>query len=224
MTSRSDFINRRFNIPPHLQEELNRRMLEKHFRRGETIVDDTLLRSYGFFLLKGMARGFYTRKGHDRTYAFAIEGDFLGVPMSLFRLPDATPAIEFLENSELLLIPRKEFAAFVKKVDNETIREVSEIIISGLFAHVREVEEQMFMFQSMNARERYEWFVERYPAILERATITQIASFLGVTKETLYRIRAGKYGASSVAPSVMVKACIEENTKIIGKRLDQNES
>ncbi len=197
MTSRQQYFNQRRHIPPHLQEKLNRHMLEKQFRRGEVIADAALLRGYGFFLLRGMARGFYTRKGHDRTYSFAFEGDFFGVPMTLFRIPDATPAIEFLEASELIMIPHREMKSFMETVDNDTFREVADLIVSGLFSHVQEVEEQMFMFQSMNARERYEWFVGRYPSLLERATITQIASFLGVTKETLYRIRAGKYGNSS---------------------------
>lgn len=49
------------------------------------------------------------------------------------------------------------------------------------------------MLQNTSARERYQWVVDRYPRLLERSTVTQIASFLGVTKETLYRIRAGKY-------------------------------
>ena len=37
------------------------------------------------------------------------------------------------------------------------------------------------------------WLTSRYPRLLHVATITQIASYLGVTKETLYRIRNNNY-------------------------------
>lgn len=47
--------------------------------------------------------------------------------------------------------------------------------------------------QTLNATQRYRWLINRYPRILESATTTQIASYLGLTKETLYRIRNNKY-------------------------------
>lgn len=197
MTPRSESIRNLLHISPIFQQLVRSRMLEKHFKRGEVIADDAILRGNAFWLLSGMARGFYTRKGVDRTYSFAFEGDFIGVPMSLFRLPDATPAIEFLEATDILMIPRSDFSTDMKMVDDATFREIAENIMLVLFEHMQLIEEQMYIFQSLNARERYEWFVGRYPVVLERATITQIASFLGVTKETLYRIRAGKYGGNA---------------------------
>ena len=43
------------------------------------------------------------------------------------------------------------------------------------------------------ARERDQVALERYPNILDLVTVTQLASFLNLTKETIYRIRSGKY-------------------------------
>ena len=59
--------------------------------------------------------------------------------------------------------------------------------------HVLALEERLDALQTMSAEERYRWALKRYPRITECATLTQIASFLGVTKETLYRIKSGKY-------------------------------
>lgn len=55
------------------------------------------------------------------------------------------------------------------------------------------LEERIYTLQCMNATERYDWAIKRYPRLTEYATVTQIASFLGLTRETLYRIRSGKY-------------------------------
>lgn len=195
MNPRSESIRNLLHASPHLRQLVSSRMLEKHFKRGEMITDEAILRGNAFWLLSGMARGFYTRKGVERTYGFAFEGDFLGVPVTLFRLPDTAPAIEFLEATDILMIPRSDFSTDMRMIDDTVFRQIAENIMQVLFEHMQVIEEQMFMFQSLSARERYEWFVGRYPVVLERATITQIASFLGVTKETLYRIRAGKYSA-----------------------------
>lgn len=199
MTHRTDTNTQFLQFPRTLQEEFRSHMLEKKFRRGEIISDEILLHGYSFIIIKGMARGFYIRRGHEHTFSFAFDGDLLNVPESLFRLPGTTPAIEILETADILLMPRREVPAILRSADAETVKALLEIVFGDLFVHVQNIEEQRLMFQSMNARERYEWFVSRYPEILDRATITQIASFLGVTKETLYRIRAGKYGRATSA-------------------------
>jgi hypothetical protein len=59
------------------------------------------------------------------------------------------------------------------------------------------LEERITVLQHYSARERYLWALERYPRLTECATVTQIASFLGLTKETLYRIRSDNYIASA---------------------------
>ena len=64
-----------------------------------------------------------------------------------------------------------------------------------LYEYAGYLEERLFNLYNASARERYEWVLRRYPRLGEVATTTQIASFLGITKETLYRIRGGKYSA-----------------------------
>jgi hypothetical protein len=58
--------------------------------------------------------------------------------------------------------------------------------------HIEYLEEHMFMLR-MEARDRYFWALKKYPHILDVVSVTQLASFLNLTKETLYRIRSGKY-------------------------------
>ena len=62
-----------------------------------------------------------------------------------------------------------------------------------MMAHVKYLEERVMLLQTASAPERYRWMEKRYPRVIERATMTQVASFLGITKETLYRIRSNKY-------------------------------
>lgn len=185
--------NNHTQVLQEMEQSLRHLMTERRYRRGDTIQDIGSLRTKAFFIKKGMARAYYILKGREHTYTFSIENEMIRIPYSLFRIPDAIQAIEFLEDSETLEFSNADIKSVVRSFSKERIAEVSSFIISRIFEHAHSIEERMLVFQSMGAEDRYKWFVDMYPRILERATISQIASFLGVTKETLYRIRAGKY-------------------------------
>lgn len=173
-------------------------MSERQFRRGERFEGIHALRSLAFYIRKGSARTFYHHMGREHTYSFSFDDEFISMPFSLFRhVPDANVTVEFLENTELIFMPIDDTRKLIQNYGNEHVAEVASYVISMLFEQYQTVEERMLVFQSFSASERYNWLINRYPKILERATITQIASYLGVTKETLYRIRSGKYGQSS---------------------------
>ena len=70
-------------------------------------------------------------------------------------------------------------------------------LTTSLLQYATQLEERVGVMQSLGADERYRWVLHRYPRITECANTTQIASFLGMTKETLYRIKSGKYSRRS---------------------------
>lgn len=188
-----DNIKKIIDITPEMEAGIRDMLTVKTFRRGDTIRGKHRFESLSFYISKGAARVFYTRMGREHTYSFAFDDEYITVPMSLIKMDDATITVEFLEKTDVIFLPLDDFRTIVRDFGQEHIAEVSSYIIATLFEHTRLIEERLLTLQSMSAPERYRWFTERYPAVVERATITQIASYLGVTKETLYRIRAGKY-------------------------------
>lgn len=185
--------NMKLLLEKEMEKSLSHLMTERKFRRGDTIQDNNALRTKSLFIKKGMARAYYILKGREHTYTFSVENEIIMIPVSLFRIPDSIQAIEFLEDTEILEFSHADIKTAIINFSKEHIAEVASAIISRIIAHTQTIEERMLVFQSMGAEERYQWFKGMYPRILERANITQIASFLGVTKETLYRIRSGKY-------------------------------
>ena len=71
-------------------------------------------------------------------------------------------------------------------------REFMLFVNLAMIEHVQYMEEVMYMLR-LEAPDRYRWVLNKYPQILEAVSLTQLASFLNITKETLYRIRSGKY-------------------------------
>jgi len=188
-----DHITSQISIPKEMADTLRSVMKKRHFRRGEIINDLASLHTKAYYITKGMARAYYILRGREHTYTFSFEDEVITIPRTLFKIKDAIPAIEFLEETDVFEISHEKIGEVMTNFSKEHLAEIASFLIDRLIGHAQIIEERLLVFQSMHAVERYEWFIGMYPAILERATITQIASFLGVTKETLYRIRAGKY-------------------------------
>jgi CRP-like cAMP-binding protein len=92
-----------------------------------------------------------------------------------------------LEDSELI------------KLNIEKIKELAQtdLSISNLLNNLWEehaifLEERLYQLQFMNSHERYKVLIKNTPEILQRVSLTDIASFLGLSRETLSRIRAKK--------------------------------
>lgn len=187
-----DIIKRFAQMTPEGEERLRGAMIERVFARGERITGAASLSSRAFFIITGAARVFFVHGGKDHTVSFAFDEEFVHLShISLVREPE-TIAIEFLEPTRLLYIPS---AAKEILREEATIEENEAMVFLNvaLAMHCSLLEERLYMSQTCKAPELYRWAVSRFPKLPKVANLTQIASFLGLTRETVYRIHSGNY-------------------------------
>ncbi len=192
-----DHIRAYINLPSELEQSMRQLIKKRSFRRGETISLLDNMRTNAFFIQKGSARVYYIRKGREYTFSFSFEDEFGTHSLFLLNRSDTFTSIEFLEPSQVYIIPHLDISDSMEEYARGNLSEIMAFVTSILVEHTNRLEERLLLLQTASATERYRWLITRYPKILERATITQIASFLGVTKETLYRIRNNKYNPNS---------------------------
>ncbi len=179
--------------PEEIKEAINEITTELTFKRGQTITALANMRNNLYYLTSGAARVYYLHAGKEHTYSFAFNNEFISLSHPLLNDSNFTVTIEFLENTTLMSIPLDGVERLLKDIDRDSAGKIMYNILSNVHSHMVHLEERILMLQTYSAPERYQWIINRYPRILERANISQIASYLGVTKETLYRIRSGKY-------------------------------
>ena len=187
-----EHIKKFVTLRPEEEGALRSMMVERSVPKGETIRGAVNLTTFAFFLAKGAARVFYIIKGKEHTIDFIFDTGFIVVPnIVLQKCPD-TVTLQFLENSHIIYLPHLRVKDFLKGkgVDNY---QALLFLNAAIMSYNAILEERLNVVQNLSSTEKYAWVLERYPRILERATITQVASFLGLTKETLYRIRSGNY-------------------------------
>lgn len=192
-----DILRKLHNFPDEIIERVQELMVDEHVRKGYCI--ESLRPTPGgtaFYIKKGAARTFYIDKGREYTLSFAFDDDFI-ITNTLTGIGPGVPMnVMFLEDSDIVTFVHSE----MRQTIHEGISDVSPLewtmfLNAILYEYAGYLEERLFNLYNASARERYEWVLRRYPRLGEVATTTQIASFLGITKETLYRIRGGKYSA-----------------------------
>lgn len=188
-----DIIRSAFNITPEQADILKTLMVEKIMPRRASIGNINEIQNNTYYIMNGAARSYYIHDGKEHTVSFAFDDEYL-----ITRPPHTTTlqkplTITFMADSKVIYIPHSKMEKIFSGMAEKHSVEAMMFFNAGFMKYMQYLEERLYILQSMNAIERYEWAINRYPKLLEYATITQIASFLGLTKETLYRIRSGKY-------------------------------
>lgn len=183
-----DDIRRTMCLDAEEERKLLNSMKFSKFKKGDTIEGQNEILRNMIYVISGSARTYYIEHGHEHNYAFTFASNFLLRPEKIIRGGHYQIFVQFMEPAEVCYIPRPDLNTLDKKRQGE----VYKYICLGLIKYAEFLEDQTLMLH-LSAKERYQWVLERYPNLLDLITITQLASYINVTKETLYRIRSGKY-------------------------------
>jgi len=140
-----------------------------------------------FFVIKGLCKSCYERDGKEINTAFFFENDFAANVKSLTSSTTSEYAIVACEATVVCRLDKSSLLrAYMKSHEIESFgrKTLEKITIQQ--------EEQLHHFQLLTPRERFERLVAEHPEFLQRISLTQIASYLGMSRETLSRLRALK--------------------------------
>ena len=137
-----------------------------------------------YLIEKGIARAFYYKDGKDITAHFAAEKRTITAIDSFIQRKKSRYNIEVLEDSEITAISHQDLQNLLEK--KPEYEKYTRIFLEQIYIDLAErVEDLLFH----NAKERYDKLVEKTPDLLQRVHLKHIASFIGITQETLSRIR-----------------------------------
>lgn len=123
-------------------------------------------------------------KGMEHIVQFAVEDWWINDMYSFLTQTPASYNIEAVEDSEVICLGRDIYEVLFEKIPKFD-RMYRNIFQNSLITHQRRIIENI----SLPAHERYRLFLERYPQFEQRFPQHQIASYLGITPESLSRIR-----------------------------------
>ena len=143
--------------------------------------------SYNLYLVQsGILRSYYYVDGKDVTAHFALEYGIIGAADSIIKNKPSRYFIESLENSRVYILDYRGMESFLDQ--HPHLERLARKFSQSLYIDLVERLEGMTF---LSAKEKYNHLLTRYPGITQRAGLGHIASYLGITQETLSRVRAG---------------------------------
>ncbi len=160
--------------------------IPKKLRKRQYLLQEGDVCHYTAFVEKGMLRTFTVdEKGNEPILQFSMEGWWVTDLYSFLTDEPSRYNIEALEDCELLLITKPSWETLLEKVPAFE-RYFRILIQNNLIATQR----RLISSITETAEERYAKLVTTFPTCLQRVPQHMIASFLGITPETLSRIRS----------------------------------
>lgn len=155
-------------------------------KRNEHLVMQGDACKYLYFIVKGVIQVYVLDKnGNESTRSFYFENSWV---TDIFGFKNQTPSSEFIkciEPSDLLRIHYDSFKVLCKEVPN----------FDSLYKQILEQSYnntvyRLNTFTSLNALERVQWLMEHKPFMMKRLSSKHLASYLGISPETLTRLKS----------------------------------
>ncbi|GAB3638578.1 Crp/Fnr family transcriptional regulator [Hymenobacter arcticus] len=138
-----------------------------------------------YFIEEGLVRGYALHAGQEVSSWFMREGDFVISIVSFLTQQPSTEYLELLEPSVLYSIGYAQLAELYRAFPE--FNYVGRVLTERYYV---QSEQRAHQLRTLPAAERYARLVKDYPNLLQRVPLKQLASHLGISPETLSRLRA----------------------------------
>lgn len=168
------------------EEEICRSLfIPKKLRKRQYLLQQGDVTKYTAFVEKGLLRSYVIDdKGAELIMQFAPEGWWINDMYSAITGEPAEQNIDAIEDSELLLLTTQGYEQLMQEAP--VFERFFRLQLQNSFVALqRRLKGNIIL----TAEEKYKNFIQAYPNIVQRVPQHNIASFLGITPESLSRIR-----------------------------------
>jgi CRP-like cAMP-binding protein len=154
------------------------------FRKGKLLLKAGEICENIYFIKKGAVRGFIKEGKKDITTWITAENEVVSSISALDIREPAFENMQAIENCELLALTYADFQELYIRFPEFNI-----VARKVLQKYYQDAEGRAFIVRLTNAENKYQLFITRYGHLANRIPLKYIASFLGITLETLSRVR-----------------------------------
>jgi CRP-like cAMP-binding protein len=166
-------------------ESLGAALKPIELEKGSFLIKEGKICEHVYFLEKGCLRGYYNLDNREITYWFAFENNFVTSLLSFVTRKPGMENIQLLEDCKLWAITYTDLQELYEK--HPDISRLGRIMNERYYVML---EERFVSNHFKEAKERYDNLMVNAPHILQRVPLGNVASYLGMTQETLSRIRS----------------------------------
>ncbi len=179
------FINNIFPLQPETKNFLRENTFPLSIPRGEYLLKAGQVCTHYYFIQKGILRSFLKYGNKEITIWINPENE---VTTAIRSMAHSAPTDEYIQAVEECDLVAMHYDAMHEMYDRfPEMNRVGRMLLEQYYS---ESEERVYICRIPGAHLRYQHFVESRPELANRVPLKYIASYLGITLETLSRLRA----------------------------------
>lgn len=156
----------------------------KKYKKHQFIIQEGEPVKYHYFILKGLLKLVYTDDAlKQHIVSFAMEDWWESDFYAYYTQTEATMSLECLEDTEVLCLALYDY----KKLCDE-LQQMQRFFLEKANFGFLGAQRRIISWLTANAKERYEKLLKQYPSLVQRVPKSQLAAYLGVSRETLSRL------------------------------------
>jgi CRP-like cAMP-binding protein len=170
-----------------LKGELANRVTVVNFKKGELVHNADTVCTKSYFITKGLLRTYFLKDGKEISEYFSSEEEWVNSPRSFRQRQLDIYYIDAIENTDAFCLHVNDLVYLFDHFPE--MERYARLSMGTAFGHFME---RITSLRFTTAKEKYVHFCETYHNIYHRIPLGMVASYLGITQETLSRIRAEK--------------------------------
>jgi len=181
------YLTQTVHVKPEHLPLLSELISRKHLNKNDVLLSAGQVCKNMFFVEEGLLRLFSSDKsGKEHIVQFAPENWFISERDSLYFGTPSEFSIDVLEDAVLVVFDQQ----FVDKASaiSSEFRMYNEYLLQN---HIRQLQRRIHLLIGASAEQRYLDFIDLYADLSLRIPQWMIASYLGITPESLSRVRKG---------------------------------
>ena len=180
-----DYINKHIDLTVEEEAFLTSKVTYRKYLKGQYIVQQGDVCKYECFVVSGCTKTFFVdEQGQEHIVMFAIEDWWASDMGSYITQTPADFNVQCIENTEFVMFSYDDIEDLYREIPK--LERFFRLIIERAFVASQKRLVRNF---SLSAKDRYLYFKNQYPKIEQRIPQYMIASYLGITKEFLSKIK-----------------------------------
>lgn len=174
-------------ITPELKARIQQDFHLVKYKKGDLVLEEKSRANYLYFIQNGTLHNYYHYNGKQITSWFYLENQFVTSWHSFYGQKSSFESIECLEDCTLYQISYRDYQKII--TDFPAFGNFARTLAEHILVTIDHISKN---WSFLTAKEKYQIFQEYFPKLELKVKLGLISSFLGISQETLSRIRAKK--------------------------------